>query len=62
MERIGEEIIVWAGIECGLDRPESNPGGDEIFRTLSDRPWCPPSLLDVEYRVISGGKFTVALP
>jgi hypothetical protein len=22
----------------------SNPGGDEIFRTLSDRPWGPPSL------------------
>jgi len=23
----------------------SNPGGDEVFRTHRDRPWCPPNLL-----------------
>jgi len=30
---------------------ESNPGGGEIFRTRSDRPWGPPSFL---YRVCTG--------
>jgi hypothetical protein len=29
----------------GLDGPGSNPGGGEIFRTCSDQPWGPPSLL-----------------
>jgi hypothetical protein len=32
-------------------RYESNPGGGDIFRTLSDRPWGPPSLLYNGYRV-----------
>ena len=31
--------------DYGLDGPGSNPGGGEIFRTCSDRPWGPPSLL-----------------
>ena len=35
---------------------ESNPGGGEIFRTCSDRPWGPPSLLYNRYRVFPGGK------
>jgi len=30
---------------------ESNPGGGEIFRICSDRPWGPPSLLYNGYRV-----------
>ena len=30
---------------------ESNPGGGEIFRTRTDRPWDPPSLLYNGYRV-----------
>ena len=34
----------------------SNPRGDEIFRTCSDRPWGPPSLLYNGYRVFPGGK------
>ena len=34
----------------------SNPGGGEIFRTRSDRPWGPPSLLYNGYRVFPGGK------
>ena len=34
----------------------SNPGGGEIFRTCSDRPWGPPSLLYDGYRVFPGGK------
>jgi hypothetical protein len=29
----------------------SNPGGGEIFQTLPDRPWDPPSLLYNWYRV-----------
>ena len=33
----------------------SNPGGGEIFRTRTDRPWDSPSLLYDGYRVISGG-------
>ena len=31
--------------EYGLDGPGSNSGGDEVFRTRSDRLWGPPSLL-----------------
>ena len=34
----------------------SNPGGGEIFRTCSDRPWGPPSLLYNGYLVFPGGK------
>jgi hypothetical protein len=39
----------------GLDRPGSNPGGDEIS-ALPDRPWDPSSLLYNGYRVFPGGK------
>jgi len=34
----------------------SNTGGGEIFRTLPDRPWGPPSLLYNWYWVFLGGK------
>jgi hypothetical protein len=34
----------------------SNPGGGEIFRTCSDRPWGPPSLLYSGYRYFPGGR------
>ena len=34
----------------------SNPSGGEIFRTLPERPWGPPSLLYNGYRVFPGGK------
>ena len=40
----------------GMDRPGSNPGGSEIFRTSPDRPWGPPSLLYNGNRVFPGGK------
>jgi len=36
--------------------PGSNPVGVEIFRTLPDRPWGPPSLLYKGYLLFSGGK------
>jgi len=32
------------------------PVGGEIFRTCSDRPWVPPSLLYNGYRIFPGGK------
>jgi len=35
----------------GLD-----PGGGEIFRTLSDRPWDLPRLLYNGYQIFPGGK------
>ena len=34
----------------------SNPGVDEIFRTRSDLPWGPPSLLYIVYHIITGGR------
>jgi hypothetical protein len=34
----------------------SNPGVGEIFRTRTDQPWGPPSLLYNRYRVFPGGK------
>jgi len=34
----------------------SNPGGGEIFRTCSDQPWGPPSLLYSGHQVFPGGK------
>jgi hypothetical protein len=40
----------------GLDGPESNPGGGEIFRTCPDWTWGPTSLLYNGYRVFTGGK------
>jgi len=40
----------------GLDPPGSDPGGGEIFRTCSDRPCGPASLLYNGYRVFPGDK------
>jgi len=34
----------------------SNPGGGEIFLTLSEPPWGPPNLLHNGYRVFLEGK------
>ena len=48
--------VVGVATGYGLDGPESNSGGDEIFRTCPDRPWGPPSLLYNGYRVFPGGK------
>jgi len=33
----------------------SNPGGDEILRTCTDRPWGPPTPLYNGYRIFPGG-------
>jgi len=40
----------------GLDGPEIETGGGEIFRTCPDRPWGPPNILYNEYRVFPEGK------
>ena len=53
---MGRESSVGIATPYRLDGPGSNPGGGEIFRTRSDRPWGPPSLLYNGYRVFSGGK------
>jgi hypothetical protein len=45
-------VITWAGTALSVQRlatnwdvRESNPAGDEIFRTRPDRPWAPSKLL-----------------
>jgi hypothetical protein len=48
--------VVGIATGYGLDGPESNPGGDEIFRTCIDRRWGPHSLLYNGYRVFPGSK------
>ena len=42
----GRDSSVGIATRNGLDRPVrgSNPGGGEIFRARTDRPWAPPSL------------------
>ena len=52
----GPDSVVGIATGYGLDGPGSNPGGSEIFRTSTDRPWGPPSLLYNGYRVFPGGK------
>ena len=41
----GPSSSVGITTDHGLDGPESNPGGNEIFRTCPDRPWGTPRLL-----------------
>ena len=52
----GPGSVVGIATGYGLDGPGSNPGGGEIFRTCSYRPWGPPSLLYSGYRVFPGCK------
>ena len=55
-------FITWAGSSVGiatgygLDGPGIESRWGEIFRTCSDRPWGPPSLLYNGYRVFPGSK------
>jgi len=51
---VGRGSSVGIATDYGLDGPGSNLGGDEIFRTSSDRPWGPPNLLHNGYRVFPG--------
>ena len=48
--------VVGIATRYGLEVRGSNPEGGEIFRTHSDRPWRPPSLLYNGYRVSYGVK------
>jgi hypothetical protein len=52
----GRETAVGIETRYGLDGRGSNPGGDEIFSTRSDRPWSPLSLIYNGERVNPGGK------
>jgi hypothetical protein len=54
--RVGRDSSVSIVTHYGLDGPESNAGGGDIFRTRPDRPWGPSSLLHNVYRVFPGGK------
>ena len=56
IEFVGPGSSVGIATCYGLDSPESNPRGVEIFRTCLDRPWALPSFLYNEYRVFPGGK------
>ena len=53
---MGRESLVSIVTRYGWAVQGSNPGGSEIFRTLPDRPWGPPSLLYNGYRVFPEGK------
>jgi hypothetical protein len=41
---------------CGMEGPGIEARWFEIFRTRSDQPWSPPSLLYNVYRLIPGSK------
>jgi hypothetical protein len=49
------DISVGIATCYGLVVRGSNPGEDEIFRTSSDQPWSPPSLLYNRYRFFFSG-------
>ena len=53
---MGWDSAVGIATRYGLDGPGSNSGGGEIFRTRSDRPWGPSSLLYNAYGVFLVGK------
>ena len=55
---MGRYTSVGIATRYGLDDPgvETRWGGGDFFRTRSNRPWGPPSLLYNGYRVFPGGK------
>ena len=55
-DELSRDSSVRVATRYGLGGPESNPGGEENFRTCPDRLWGPTSLLYNAYRVLSGGK------
>ena len=58
---MGRDGAVGTVSRYGLDGTGSNPGGGEIFRTRTDQPWSPTSLLYNGYRVFLEGKAAGAL-
>ena len=53
---LGPCSVVGIATAYGLDGPGIESRWGEIFRTIPDRPWGPPSLLYNWYRVFPGGK------
>jgi len=53
---VGRDSAVGEATLYGLDGPESNTGGGEIFRIRLDGLWGPPSLVYNGYRVSPGDK------
>jgi hypothetical protein len=53
---MGRDSSVCIVTVYGLDGPGIEPWWDEIFRTLPERPWGPPSLLYNGYRIFPGVK------
>jgi hypothetical protein len=53
---INLELFEGLGRLAGIAVRVSNPGGVELFRTRSDRPWGPPCLLYNVHRVFPAGK------
>jgi len=53
---VGRDSAVGIGTRYGLDGPESNPGGSEVFRICLDGLWGTPNLVYNGYRVFPGGK------
>jgi hypothetical protein len=58
---VGRDGAVGTVSRYSVDDTGSNPRGGEIFRTRTDRPWSPPSLLYNWYRVSLRGKAAGAL-
>jgi hypothetical protein len=58
---MGRDRAVSIVTRYGLDGPGIKSWWGEIFRTCSDQPWSPPSLLYNGYRVLPGGKAAGAL-
>jgi hypothetical protein len=52
----GPDSVVGIAIVYGLVGPGIESRWGEVFRTIPDRPWGPPSLLYNGYRVFPGGK------
>ena len=52
----GSSVSISTELRAGRSGDRIPVGGGEIFRTCSDRPWGPPSLLYSGYRVFTGGK------
>jgi len=53
---MGGGSLVGIANDYGLDGPEIESRWSEIFLTCPDRPWGPPSLLYIRFRVFPGCK------
>jgi hypothetical protein len=53
---VNRESSIGIATSYGLDGPVIESRWGEIFPTRADRPWDPPTLLYIGYRVTPGGK------